>query len=751
MKTKVINYRAGQHSRASVARRLQKVLISAGFLAEMLCFPVCKLATPAAFLDATPDSNELLKTMNIRNNGELWSGVITGTLPNGAKSIDVKFDDGDYKKAIIEGTRWKVFIPTGPEAAAGKQRWQVGSRHTLFLRARGANGNTNGTPLPVNFTRQINKDANGDGYADVVVGASANDGGTGASEKGTAYVFYGSVTGVATHALSATPYSCSDPGDCTEIQNPLHEANGSFGASVSFAGDLNGDGYADVVIGALNNDGGWGAADKGAVYVFYGSANGVISHPLSASTYPCNAPGDCTEIQNPLHEATGRFGTSVSFAGDVNGDGYADIVVGAYRNDGGAGASDKGAAYVFYGSATGITLHTLSATPYTCSSPNDCTEIQNPLNEADGRFGETVNFAGDVNGDSYADVVVSTTRNDGGTGALDKGVAYVFYGSGSGVTSHPLSATSYTCSGPGNCTEIQNPLHEDGGQFGNSVSFAGDMNADGYADIVVGATRNDGGTGVSDKGALYVFYGSATGITSHLLSASSYTCSGPTDCTEIQNPLHEDVAFFANGVNFAGDVNGDGYADVVVGAARNDGGTGAQDKGAAYIFYGSKTGVTSHPLSASQYACSGPGDCTEIQNPLHEANANFGNFVNVAGDVNGDGYADVVVGGFRNDDGTGALNKGAIYVFYGSATGLTSHTLSASPYTCSGPEDCTVIQNPLHEANGLFGNAVGTLAPTLRPAPASLDAPASPYSGVRRGWGWGQDALPARREDEVYA
>jgi hypothetical protein len=81
-----------------------------------------------------------------------------------------------------------------------------------------------------------------------------------------------------------------------------------------------------------------------------------------------------------------------------------------------------------------------------------------------------------------------------------------------------------------------------------SVSFAGDMNADGYADIVVGATRKTtAAPAQSDKGALYVFYGSATGITSHpLLSASSYTCSGPTDCMEIQNPLHEDVAFFAN-------------------------------------------------------------------------------------------------------------------------------------------------------------------------------------------------------------
>jgi hypothetical protein len=187
MKTKVINYRAGQHSRASVARRLQMVLISAGFLAVMLCFPVCKLATPAAFLDATPDSNELLKTMNVRNNGELWSGVITGTLPNGAKGVDVKFDDGEFtRNAIIEGYSMEnAFIPTGAaQAAAGKQSLAGGQQaQTLFAGQR----RDTGIPMQplnsacINFTRQLNKDANGDGYADVVVGrGSANDGGTGA-------------------------------------------------------------------------------------------------------------------------------------------------------------------------------------------------------------------------------------------------------------------------------------------------------------------------------------------------------------------------------------------------------------------------------------------------------------------------------------------------------------------------------------------------------------------------------------------
>ncbi len=220
-------------------------------------------------------------------------------------------------------------------------------------------------------------------------------------------------------------------------------------------------------------------------------------------------------------------------------------------------------------------------------------------------------------------------------------------------------------------------------------------------------------------------------------------------CTESQNPLNEAGGLFGSSVSSAGDVNGDGYADVVVGSRDNDGGTGALSKGVAYIFYGSSTGTSSHPLNAIPYTCSGPGDCTEIQNPLHEASGNFAISVRIAGDVNGDGYADVLVGARNNDGGIGAADKGVAYIFYGSATGATTHTLSASPYPCIGPSDCTVIQNPLNQATGLFGNSVGYLAPNLRPAPARLESPALPSRHVGRHWWWGQDALLVRREEDI--
>ncbi|MFZ5629596.1 MAG: integrin alpha [Spirochaetota bacterium] len=725
------------------------ILVAKWLVAGLLLFlHHCKLIAPDSFLDPTPDSNELLKTINVRNNGELWSGVVAGDLPAGVTGVEARFDDGPWKKAEVTGNRWRVFIPTGAEAAAGKQRWQVGSKHTLAVRGSGPSGNTR-SAASLSFTRHRNKDANGDGYSDLVVGAHQNDGGTGATSKGAAYIHYGSANGVISHALSASPDACNGPGDCTVVQNPLHEAYGSFGYAVNFIGDSNGDGYGDIVVGAYQNDGGTGAADKGAAYIYYGSANGITPHLLVASPYLCNGPADCTVIQNPLNESSGRFGSAVSSAGDVNGDGYDDLLVGAYINDGGTGASDKGAAYVFYGSASGIMSQPLSASAYVCSGSADCTVIQNPLHEANGFFGYSLGPAGDVNGDGYGDVIVGAFRNHGGTGALRKGAAYIFYGSMTGVTSHPLSASPYSCTAVSDCTAIQNPLHEVDGFFGSAVGFAGDVNNDGFSDVIVGAYQNDGGTGALDKGVVYVFYGSSTGITAHQLSASPYACGGPGDCTTIQNPLHEASGRFGFAVSFAGDVNRDGYGDILVGASANDDGVGAVNKGAAYIFYGSVTGVIGHDLSITSYTCSNPADCTTIQNPLDEANGSFGSAVGMGGDLNGDGYADAVIGAYTNDGGAGAGDKGAAYVFYGGVTGIIQRELSSSSYNCSGQNGCSVIQNPLHQPNGYFGYSVGSLAPALRPSPASLNHPGTPSPFMARGWGCGQDALPARREEDI--
>jgi hypothetical protein len=166
---------------------------------------------------------------------------------------------------------------------------------------------------------------NGDGYADVIVGAHGYD--AGKSDEGAAFVFLGSASGVA----DGNPAT-------VDAQLESNQLSAFLGNSVSGAGDVNGDGYADVIVGAYLYNA--GSADEGAAFVFLGSASGI------ADGNPANAAA-----QLEANQASANLGVSVSAAGDVNGDGYADVIVGApYYNK---GQSDEGVALVFVGNGDG--------------------------------------------------------------------------------------------------------------------------------------------------------------------------------------------------------------------------------------------------------------------------------------------------------------------------------------------------------------------------------------------------------------
>ena len=211
-------------------------------------------------------------------------------------------------------------------------------------------------------------DVNGDGYADVVIGAWGY-----ASQTGRAYVYLGGASGLATPA--ATTLTGVAAGD-------------HFGYSVAPAGDLNGDGYADVVIGARGDN-----SNSGRVYVYLGGGAGLEATAATALT---GAAGE-------------QLGTSVAPAGDVNGDGFADLVVGAIGY-----SSFTGRAYVYLGGAGN--LGTTAATTWTGESTSSA-------------FGASVATAGDVDGDGYADVVVGAQGYSSYTGRV-----YVFLGGAGGVS-----------------------------------------------------------------------------------------------------------------------------------------------------------------------------------------------------------------------------------------------------------------------------------------------------------------------------
>ena len=280
------------------------------------------------------------------------------------------------------------------------------------------------------------------------------------------------------------------------------------------------------------------------------------------------------------------FGYSVSMAGDVNGDGRTDFIVGAYFDDPAGGGTSAGSAYVFSG-ADGSLLY------------------QRTGDTANDFFGASVSGAGDVNGDGRADFIVGARLDDPVGGGTNAGSAYVFSGADGSLLYQRTGDTAND-------------------YFGYSVSGAGHVNGDGKADFIVGAWGAGGGT---DAGSAYVY----SGADGSLL----YQKTGDTAGDQL-----------GISVSGAGDVNGDGVPDLIVGAFWDDPG-GLSNAGSAYVFSGADGSLL--------YQVTGDtvGD-------------NFGISVSGAGDVNGDGRADFIVGAYFDDPAGGGTDAGSAYVFSGA-------------------------------------------------------------------------------------
>ena len=410
-------------------------------------------------------------------------------------------------------------------------------------------------------------DVNGDGYSDVIVGAEWYDNGN--SDEGAAFVYHGGPSGPST-----TPDWTAEG-----------EQNGAnFGQSVFTAGDVNNDGYSDVLVGAHNYDN--PDNSEGRAFLYLGSASGLLTTPSWTDE------GD---------QADAQFGYSVATAGDVNGDGFSDILVGANYFDN--GESNEGRAYLYLGGASGPSL-----------TPDWTAEAD----QADSEFGLSLS-GGDVNGDGFSDIIVGIPYYD--NGSSDTGRLIAYYGSISG----PSSTADWTVDSP-----------QASSSLGRSVAFAGDVNGDGYGDVIAGAHMYDGGE--LDEGRTFLYRGGLSGLS----TSASWTAESD-----------QASARFGYFVSSAGDVNGDGYADVMVGANQYD--DGQNDEGVVFVYHGSSSG-----LSAS-------ANWTSESN---QADAQLGRAVALAGDVNGDGYSDVIIGAPFYDNPEN--EEGRAYIYNGSANGLST-------------------------------------------------------------------------------
>ena len=473
------------------------------------------------------------------------------------------------------------------------------------------------------------------------------------------------VSGIGLLALLLAPVgAAARPGDPVETPPALltpawigegRETGARLGWHVETAGDVNHDGFDDIIGGAFRAG---GASVAGAAYLYYGRVGTPALTPdwvFACQDYGANC------------------GFAVASAGDVNFDGYDDILVGANYQAAyeGIGIPQPGRAYLFFGSPSGP-----STIPSWTASPDP----------AGALFGSGVSGAGDVNGDGYADFVV--TAPDYGNGEPLEGHASLWYGSPTGPASAPdwtfepdivgAQLTQATAAGdvdgdgygdllvggrqPGGVSHAwlflggpdglaASPAWtaegQAGSQFGFMVNSAGDVNRDGYDDVLVVADlhRNT----LQSEGAAFLWLGGPEGVIGQGLTGT---------------PANADWSWFggqalsylrwADGI---GDFTGDGYDDVVLGHALYS--VGEPEEGRILIFAGSAAGLGSQPVFASESNLTG---------------ARLGWAAEAAGDVNGDNVMDVIAGAERYDVALEGdpfpqfPDQGALYLYFGGAS-----------------------------------------------------------------------------------
>ena len=424
----------------------------------------------------------------------------------------------------------------------------------------------------------VENDFNGDGFSDFAVG---NPEGAYNDKFGNVFLYYGGINGLESYYPSTVLVN--------PLGNDLRSASHKFGKN-PVSSDINADGYSDLVVGAINSP--W----LKKVYIYLGGIMGLSSDNFIA-------------LEVPYGRIASSFGDGLSAGGDLNLDGFSDLVVGDPSYDG--TYTDEGAVFVYYGNSSGV-----ENTPSLI--------IQNPFPEMDDWFGSKVETVRDADADGYAEVIIR------GEKILEKGRLYIYRGSSTGVEIAPSTIINNPFSNP-----LENSF------WGWDFKSVGDVNGDGFDDFLVGYPLYEVNMGQK----AYLFWGSKT-----VPLEESYTL--------IYLPAEYNFWGFGGIVGSLCDFNLDGYNDIFLH------GIDSQNISYLLIYSGTSDGVSEAPSLILQ--------CPELDMENHggEFGASEGN--GCIGDVNRDGNYDIAFGASELPT-ENTNHRGKVFVYYGDGNSISSN------------------------------------------------------------------------------
>jgi hypothetical protein len=538
-------------------------------------------------------------------------------------------------------------------------------------------------------------DINGDGIDDLIIGAPSADP-NGNFSSGQSYVVFGSRGGFISN------FNLANLSGNNGFKINGIAAGDRSGLSVSSAGDINGDGIDDLIIGSLASPNG---SNSGQSYVVFGSRLNTIPSLNLSTRNLSNIDGTNGFKINGI--ALGdRSGVSVSSAGDINGDGIDDLIIGAFDAD--PNGSNSGQSYVVFGSRSGFTSN------LNLSDLNGTNGFKINGIAQDDQSGQ-VSSAGDINGDGIDDLIIGSVNAD--PNGSSSGQSYVVFGSRSTFSANlNLSTLNGT-----NGFKVNGIAAND--RSGTSVSSAGDINGDGIDDLIIGATGADpNGTG---SGQSYVVYGNAApeldlNGTNNLVPGFKINGIYPFN-------------YSGNSVSSAGDINGDGIDDLIIGAKGADPSATTNNAGQSYVVFGSRSGFSSD-LSLSNLNGSNGFKINGVA-----AGDYSGTSVSSAGDINGDGIDDLIIG--APVASINAINSGQSYVVFGSRSGFSAsldlyYLNTTNGFRINGMNATDLIGSAVSSAGDINGDGIDDLI-IGAPLASSLSGQSYVVFGSRSGFGAG--------------